>query len=284
MTSPMSTQETQARYQPVIEIAQAYQALPADVAHELQDCFDGNRNFAEHLDTARRIVHTTAPEALSLVVARLIHMADDTVDIDTTAELPPQSPPVVLPLVQQVRTALSAIPADLRDTFMAVQTRDIDLERIAEIAQRVTQQLAPRDMWRVLAGQLLVTAADNQLMRARAAVHSPQPHGPTTTNPVVSASAASLDAFAARGDTITRARAHALALPLNTPRAQVEAALDERLRGLIARIGAADLDLLKTMQRAVMVETLDMCLHSLRCCSDVELISDVERLLAVAHG
>lgn len=165
------------RYQPVFEIAQAYQVLPDDVAHELQDCFDGNRNFAEHLDTARRIVHTTAPEALALIVARLIHMADDTVGIDTTAEMPPQATPVVLPLVQQIRTALNAIPADLRDEFLAVQTRDIDLETIAELAQRVTQQLAPRDMWRVLAGQILVTAADNQLMRVRAAVQRRQPHG-----------------------------------------------------------------------------------------------------------
>lgn len=176
MTPTTSTPEL-ARYQPVFEIAQAYQVLPDDVAHELQDCFDGNRNFAEHLDTARRIVHTTAPDELALIVARLIHLADDTLGIDTTAEMPPQSPPVVLPLVQQVRTALNAIPADLREEFLAAQTRDIDLENIAEIAQRVTQQLAPRDLWRVLAGQLLVTAADNQLMRVRAAVQRRQPQG-----------------------------------------------------------------------------------------------------------
>lgn len=165
------------RYQPVIEIAQAYDVLADDVASELQDCFDGNRNFAKHLDTAQRIVHTTSPEDLALIVARLIHMANDTVHIDATAEMPPRPAPVVLPLVQQIRTALNAIPADLRQEFLAAQTRDIDLENIADIAQRVTQQLAPRDMWRVLAGQLLVTAADNQLLRARAAVHLRQPKG-----------------------------------------------------------------------------------------------------------
>lgn len=103
-----------------------------------------------------------------------------------------------------------------------------------------------------------------------------------TTHPIVRASAASLDAFAARGDTITRARAHALALPLATPKDQVEAALDERLRRLIERVGAADPALLQHLQRAVMVETLDMALHNLRCSSDLDLISDIERVLAVA--
>lgn len=104
----------------------------------------------------------------------------------------------------------------------------------------------------------------------------------TTTHPIVRASAASLDAFAARGDTITKTRAHALALPLNTPKAQVEAALDDRLRLLIQRVGAAEPALLQHLQRAVMVETLDMALHSLRCCSDIDLIGDIERLLTVA--
>lgn len=109
-----------------------------------------------------------------------------------------------------------------------------------------------------------------------------------TTHPIVRASAASLDAFAARGDTITQARAHALALPLNTPKDKVEAALDERLRRLIERVGAAEPELLQRLQRVVMVETLDMALHGLRCCSDIDLADDVERLLAVAcelrHG
>lgn len=176
MTSTMSTQPM-ARYQPIFEIAHAYEALPEDIAHELQDCLDGNRNFAEHLDTAHRIVHGTPPDALALIVARLIHMADDTLGIDTAATSPTQQEPTMLPLVQQVRTALNAIPTDLRDEFLAAQTRDIDLETIAEIAQRVTQQLAPRDLWRVLAGQILVTAADNQLMRVRAAAQRRQPQG-----------------------------------------------------------------------------------------------------------
>lgn len=102
------------------------------------------------------------------------------------------------------------------------------------------------------------------------------------TNPIVRASAASLNAFADRGDAVTRARAAALALPLTTPKARVESALDERLRQLIKRVGAADPELLQHMERAVMVETLDVCLYSLRGGSDVDLIGDVEQLLAVA--
>ena len=102
------------------------------------------------------------------------------------------------------------------------------------------------------------------------------------TSDVLRTSAASLDEFADRGDMVTVARAHALALPLNTPKAQVEAALDERLRLLIQRVGAAEPELLQRLQRVVMVETLDMALHSLRCCSDIDLIGDIEQLLAVA--
>lgn len=102
------------------------------------------------------------------------------------------------------------------------------------------------------------------------------------TAEILRTSAASLDEFADRGDMVTVARAHALALPLNTPKAQVEAALDERLRLLIQRIGAAEPELLQRMQRVVMVETLDMALHGMRCCSDIDLVNDIERLLAVA--
>lgn len=104
------------------------------------------------------------------------------------------------------------------------------------------------------------------------------------TADILRTSAASLDEFADRGDMVTVARAHALALPLplNTPKAQVEAALDERLRLLIQRVGAAEPELLQRLQRVVMVETLDMALHGLRCCSDIDLADDIERLLAVA--
>lgn len=156
------------RYQPIIEIAQAYQALPTAVAAELEECFTGNRNYAEYLDTARKIVHTTAPDALALILARLIAVTTDTTDIGDTEAATATAPEVTpQPLVHQIRTSLNAIPAELRSEFLALQTRDIDLEAIADMAQRVTAQLAPCDMWRVLAGQLLVTAADNQLLRAR---------------------------------------------------------------------------------------------------------------------
>lgn len=107
-------------------------------------------------------------------------------------------------------------------------------------------------------------------------------HITAQTAEILRTSAASLDELAGRVDMVTVARAHALALPLNTPKAKVEAALDERLRLLIQRVGAAEPELLQRMQRVVMVETLDMALHGLRCCSDIDLADDIERLLAVA--
>ena len=157
-----------ARYQPLFEIAQAYQALQSTVAAELEECFTGNRNYAEYLDTARKIVHTTAPDALALILARLIAVTTDTTDIGDTEAATATAPEVTpQPLIHQIRTSLNAIPVELRAEFLAIQTRDIDLAAIADMAQRVTAQLAPCDMWRVLAGQLLVTAADNQMLRAR---------------------------------------------------------------------------------------------------------------------
>lgn len=158
------------RYQPIFEIAQAYQALQPSVAAELEECFTGNRNYAEYLDTARKIVHTTAPDALALILARLIAVTTDTTDIGDTEAATATAPEVTpQPLIHQIRTSLNAIPAELRAEFLAIQTRDIDLEAIADMAKRVTDQLAPCDMWRVLAGQMVITAADNQLMRAKAA-------------------------------------------------------------------------------------------------------------------
>lgn len=94
-------------------------------------------------------------------------------------------------------------------------------------------------------------------------------------------SATTLDTFAARGDMVTAARAHALALPRDTPKDQVEAALDERLRLLIQRVVAADPALLQHLERAVMAELLGLALHNLRCCGDIDLINDIERLLSV---
>lgn len=163
----MNTETVTTRYQPVFEIALSYQALPPDVAAELEACFQGNRDYAEYLDTAHRIVHTVSPENLALILARLIAVTDDTTGLEEVEMATPPAAPPVLPLVQQIRTALNAIPPDLRGEFLACQTRDIDLQVLADIAQQVTNQLPPCDMWRVLAGQLLITAADNQLLRNR---------------------------------------------------------------------------------------------------------------------
>lgn len=78
-------------HQPLFEVATAYQKLPPLLASELQACFDGDRNLAQTHDIARRLVNTLAPDALALVVTRLICVADERpahggdVDIDLGA-------------------------------------------------------------------------------------------------------------------------------------------------------------------------------------------------------
>lgn len=147
-------------YQPVLEVAQAYGALDAGLLARLQAAFDGEASLADQLALAQDIVRTTRPADLALVLCRLIAVVQDTTDgIEPVPEEPSSNRPI--PLVQQVHAGINAMPHALREQFREVQQRRIDLDEISGVARQVVTELAPRDLWRVLAGQMLVNASGN---------------------------------------------------------------------------------------------------------------------------
>ena len=66
--------------QPVIAVAQAYQALLPELHARLEVAFAGNMNLAQIVGLSRQIVAQTDPDALALVLARLISVSTEGMD------------------------------------------------------------------------------------------------------------------------------------------------------------------------------------------------------------
>ncbi len=158
-------------YQPVMEVAAAYHGIDARHAADLQRAFRGEMTIAEQVALARRIVDDTPPANMVWLLARLIVVAQDdthTSPADTVAAAA-NVPASAKSMLRQVQDAINVLPTELRNDFSAAQSGDTetDVESIAVIARRITDRLAPAEMWRVLAGQMVVNAAGNRLLKTR---------------------------------------------------------------------------------------------------------------------